>query len=296
MKSLFQKALSLGLTLSITACQMQVSKNPLISEAKSISIATNVPVDVAWDYSSAPNFKRQPVAGLNLVSAINQALPANLNKQTLPAASILSQLDSRSFIQKLATPRIAPRGDTDLVLWIYEPPPSVSPGYFNPAVPVYIPQTANANGFYTLRGGSILNPTGGAGCQLDATLFDGKSGEMLVQQTFILTKNAGKQEHPDDALRRLLPVLADDIAIVMGLKAGKPSKVYIRDERKTREQTREEFAQIGRELKSDLKAAVEPPPKKENAADRMMNWAIENNKRQWRKIADGPKKTGTAPE
>ena len=238
------RSLPMACLLLMVGCQMQPSKNPLIAEAKTLLVSSNVPVNQAWAVDASSNqCQRKAVSGVDVVGAFEKAVAGRLEVKRLPAAVIEGQLNARTSLQKLGTPRILPRTDADLVLRIHERGIDTSSGYFNAAVPAYVPGATSVGGLTVMTGRTVMNIHGGqASCFLNCTLFDGKSGEMLAAQTFTLNKSSLKGESPEETLRRLIPQLAEDMAIVLGFKAGKASTIYVRDERQTKAQRKEEWA------------------------------------------------------
>lgn len=286
--TLLLRNLTVGCLLFAMGCQMQTSKNPLISEAKTLLVSSNVPVNQAWKLDAEAKYQRTAVAGVDVVGAFESAMAGRLVIRRLPASVIEGQLKDRSMLQKLGTPRITPRTDADLVLRIHERGIVTTSGYYNAAVPVYIPGGTSVGGLSVLTGGMVTKSSDGAAiCDVECTLFDAKSGEMLATQTFILGKKSPKGEPPAETLRKLIPVLAEDMAIVLGFKAGKTSTIYLRDERQTKAQRKEEWAEKGREFKQELKGSVSGSPTIK-ALDDVQDRLLQYNKDQWAKLKQGP--------
>jgi len=267
---------------------MQPSKNPLISEARTLLVSSNVPVNQAWFLDASAKYQRKAVAGVDVVGAFERAVAGRLEVRRLPSSVIEGQLQDRSMLQKLGTPRITPRTDADLVLRIYERGIVTTSGYYNAAVPVYVPGATSVGGLSVLTGGMVTKSSDGAViCDVDCTLFDARSGEMLATQTFILREKSPKGEPPTETLRKLVPVLAEDMAIVLGFKAGKASTIYLRDERQTKAQRKEEWSSIGREFKQEIKGIGSESPSIK-ALDEIQDRLLQYNKDQWAKLKQGP--------
>jgi hypothetical protein len=222
------------------SCEMSASKNPLISDAKTLLISSNIPVGKAWKSESkllSSDLRQVPVSGVNVTEAVIAALPPNLQARTLPASVLQEQFKSRSLIEKMGQQKIDPLPDCDLVLWLESIGPTTSQGYYNAAAGAYISGATTVQGLWFTEDRTLGSPGGGtAQCSYQATLFDAKSGEPLSRQGIVISLPQKKEEQIHSTLKRAVQNAAQDTVIVLGLKAGKLTTVYIRDERMTRQQ------------------------------------------------------------
>jgi hypothetical protein len=242
---LLRAVLSISLGAAAASCEMSPSKNPLISQAQTILVSTNIPAGKAWRSDStlvSSSARMVPAPGIDLTNAVISALPSNLQVRTLPASVIQSQFERLSIIEKLNMRKIEPRSDCDLVLWMESAGQTKSHGYYNAAAGAYISGGSSMSGLMITEDRTLGSPGGGVAlCSYHATLFDAKSGEPLSNQAIIISHTRTKGEHIQATLKRAVDKAANDTVIVLGLKAGKLSTVYLRDERQTRAQQKAQF-------------------------------------------------------
>ena len=195
-----------------------LSEHPLISGAKVIGVACNLPPGEAWmENDSATKIE---VPGIDLLKAHLEEMPPHIRSFGIADVNI-----NRNPLTGVL--RMAPRTDCDLVLWISGRREALtSSGYLVSGV--YVPPITSG-GALSLNPKAIVGPL--AGCVFDVALLDSQSGEQISFQSIILNEKQADGEQLEDTLRRLTRKAAKDTVIALGLKAGEASSVYVRAER-----------------------------------------------------------------